>query len=85
MCRHSPDSHCDTDSTYRCRKFLGPSYVSLADVVSDTRGGDGDADVATGGGVSDTAGVASTISCLTLREVSWLGVSERERRFFTEI
>ena len=39
-------------------------------MVSDTRGGGGDAGRATGGDGSD--GFASAVSCLTLLDVSWL-------------
>ena len=51
LSRHSPDSHCDTDSTSLYRKFFDSSCISLADMVSDTRGGDGDASLDPTGGV----------------------------------
>ena len=83
LCRHAPDSHRDTHSTSRCRRFLDSSHVSPADLVSYTRGGGGHGGRATSGDGFDTARVASAVSCFTLLEVSWLLVSEREHRRFT--
>ena len=82
LCRHSLDSHCDTDSTSLCRKFLDFSYASPADlglryqrVVTP---------VAPQVATAWTQPVfASAVSCLTLLEVSWVGVSERKRQRFS--
>ena len=83
LCRLSPDSHCDADSTSRCRKLLDSAYVSPADFVSDTRSGGGDAGRAANGDGFDTADFGLAVSCLSILEVYWLGVSERERRRFS--